>query len=115
MGYCQLHRVKYPPCLSIHAMQDSQPPSLIQEVMNLVLGSLLVDIGLGLWVICQHNVVFREDLAVHTLWLVSSILSPTASLAAVARLPREASLSFATCLLASLLAVALEPWTVSET
>jgi hypothetical protein len=50
-----------------------------------------------------------------TLWLASSFLSISASLAAVARLPRLASESLATPLLASLEAVAPVPWTVSET
>lgn len=51
----------------------------------------------------------------HTPWEVSSALSPRASLAAEARVPREASESLATLLLASLLAPLAVSWTVSLT
>jgi hypothetical protein len=80
----------------------------------LVLRGLLVDVCLSLRKRVRKELGFHRK-AAPTSWVCSSILSERVSFAAVARVLKEASLSLATCLLASLLAVAPAPWMDSAT
>ena len=61
--------------------------------------------------VCPNSEIRVQEL---TSWLFWSILSPTASLAALARVPVDALLSLATDLLASEEAWLVAPWMVSE-
>ena len=89
---------------------------LLRFEVHSVLGSLLVDAGRCLYRTALACSLSEHDMKLRlTSWLFWSSLSPTESLAAEARVPREASESLATCLLASDEAWLVAPWTDSET